>query len=1020
MCIFFVFLSSFAPAKTRNELTHTLHSSTNLLQLQSRPGIPIDTVRILALMVEFQQDNNDQTTGNGLFQTTGSTAQIDPPPHDSVYFKNKIRFVENYFHRVSNGILTVTGSVLSQKIVLAEPMATYSPPTTGNDNQKLAELAQKSWQKADSLNPQIDFSRYDLFVIFHAGAGRDIDLLSSLGYNPTPYDIPSLYLDSTAFAAAFAQNSFFGIAVHDSSYCIKNTIILPETESRDIAGEYLQLGMNGLFAASIGSYLGLPDLFDTKTGRSGIGQFGLMDGAGIFAYFGLFPPEPCAWEKMYLGWMTPILVRGTSGTLSVPAVELTASGQDTIYKIPISNSEYFLMENRSRDPQGTGLDITIALPGRDTVRHITADTLGFNYLEANGINGSVVDVSNFDWALIGMTEAQYPYLYDGGGILIWHIDENVIQNGLASNTVNADIDHRGVELKEADGSKDIGQSYETLTAGSGTEYGSPLDCWFQGNPAVLYKNVFDRYSFPNSNSHTGAVSLVTIKDFSVRSPRMTVLVEIDSSILRRNSELSRTFLQTSIYPTATKNHHLYVPANDSIFALKSDGQKLTNTASSFLSDKKSSYGVAVLQQASGEIAASVYDSALTIFHLGSLNTQGTYDSVRSRTQTITQRFSTSPCFVRKNGFETILLGTDSGYVFEFSVDGDLISRRFVNDAQISSLAILPTLSPSQPEEYFCVSGTRIFSEHNSIDLPASSNLWMAAAAVSPRGNFIIAAEKNGNRSVSYSQSLSQKLFDIQLSGSPIQEVAVADIDGDGEKDMIVQSATQVSAFNRIGVLLDGFPIQAKGNNEYTGTPLIIDFDGDGMLEIVAFTQDGEMWVYRRNGKLLAGFPIQVTSSGKSFPLAYTDSSNTIGIAVLSANGSFDAFLSSTKATTTSLAWWQYLGNDRHTNAEMSQTTSHALSDEFMPKSRVYNWPNPVYGRSTQIRCYTSEDAAITITILDLSGLKITELKGRGTAGMDCEIPWDVSNIQSGVYLARVEASGASKKEVAVIKIAVVK
>jgi len=35
--------------------------------------------------------------------------------------------------------------------------------------------------------------------------------------------------------------------------------------------------------------------------------------------------------------------------------------------------------------------------------------------------------------------------------------------------VNADIDHRGVELMEADGSKDIGQTYESLTPGSGTE-----------------------------------------------------------------------------------------------------------------------------------------------------------------------------------------------------------------------------------------------------------------------------------------------------------------------------------------------------------------------------------------------------------------------------------------------------------------------------------------------------------------------------------------------------------------------
>ena len=59
-------------------------------------------------------------------------------------------------------------------------------------------------------------------------------------------------------------------------------------------------------------------------------------------------------------------------------------------------------------------------------------------------------------------------------------------------------------------------------------------------------------------------------------------------------------------------------------------------------------------------------------------------------------------------------------------------------------------------------------------------------------------------------------------------------------------------------------------------------------------------------------------------------------------------------------------------------------------------------------------------ILDLSGMKITELSGRGTAGMDNEVTWNVSNIQSGVYLARVEAHSANKSEVVFIKIAVVK
>ena len=119
-------------------------------------------------------------------------------------------------------------------------------------------------------------------------------------------------------------------------------------------------------------------------------------------------------------------------------------------------------------------------------------------------------------------------------------------------------------------------------------------------------------------------------------------------------------------------------------------------------------------------------------------------------------------------------------------------------------------------------------------------------------------------------------------------------------------------------------------------------------------------------------------------------------------------------------WTQALRNSRHSNSDGSGGGSSPASSEFLPKSRTYNWPNPVYGSSTNIRYYTSEDAAVTVTVFDLAGLRIAELKAQAKGGLDGELTWDVSNIQSGVYLARVEAAGNSRTEVVFIKIAVVK
>ncbi len=94
---------------------------------------------------------------------------------------------------------------------------------------------------------------------------------------------------------------------------------------------------------------------------------------------------------------------------------------------------------------------------------------------------------------------------------------------------------------------------------------------------------------------------------------------------------------------------------------------------------------------------------------------------------------------------------------------------------------------------------------------------------------------------------------------------------------------------------------------------------------------------------------------------------------------------------------------------------------FSPKRKVYNYPNPVYNGSTAIRYYVSENSKINIKIFDLAGDFVAELNDNVQGGFESETTWNVNNIQSGIYLARVEAVGESgKTESNIIKIAVVK
>ncbi|MCX6133455.1 MAG: T9SS type A sorting domain-containing protein [Ignavibacteriales bacterium] len=1028
----------------------------------SVPSAAGDTVRILALMVDFQTSQNSQTTGNGRFQLDAASAQniIDPPPHDSAYFAYKLQFLANYFRKVSNGKVIIKGDVFGQIVTLSKTLSQYSPAKDGSNDKPLGNLIVDAWHTADSLYPALQFSRYNAFLIFHAGVGRDINLVATLGYDPAPFDLPSITFNLRTLRNYLGDQSYAGIPVSKGSFRITNTMLLPETETRVLtagtAVDTLQGSINGLLANSFGSYLGLPDLFNTKTGESAIGQFGLMDiGGGFIFYSGLFPPEPSAWEKVFLGWVTPITVAPGSSAISLPAVGLK-TGADTVYKIPITDREYFLVENRSRDPKQDGQRLTIRSRGATITRYFSKDTTGFDFQDTRTIAGSVIDVDDFDWALPALTSIEDSN-YVGGGILIWHIDEDVIAQNLATNSVNADASRRGVDLEEADGSQDLGRSYDAISEpGSGTEWGYEQDFWYSGNPIQVYINVFDKNSKPNSRSNSGALSLVTVRDFSPRSARMTAIVSVGGDRIFRLPQFTHAIpAQRFVTAPSASGSAIMLGVDGKIFAFDTfyqSGRSKTHDTTGLLYPNGGGFTPAVLESTDRWLIAGVQDSSLYILDAIDRKRDGVIDSLvriptveagaTAQPVHIGDRITTPAMFAELSVIPQIIVGTLRGSVWSFSTTGVLQKKLSVSSSPVTSLAQLPTPSLSKPAELFFTCGGRLYGEQSSVSLSDSSLPWTAVGVTSASGNFVVVGQIGGRRVVGFSRDLGRVLFDITIAGGGISSIAAGDIDRDGQKDIVVVAGDRVCALNRSGSYLSGFPVVLHDGVSYAGDPIIGDLNGDGSQEIALCMTNGELAVYDQAGRIIAGFPIQLTSSGQPAIAAFWNGSKgTIGIvgvptmpssepiqrpAETSASTSGSASGMRAIELTTGYApylisgWTQYLMNSRHSNYDASADAPKSYSSEFLPRSRVYNWPNPVSGSTTQIRYYTSEDASISIQILDLAGAKVAELNATSRGGMDGEVVWDVSNVQSGVYLARIEAKGASFSEVAVIKIAIVK
>jgi len=442
-----------------------------------------ETLKALVILVEFS--DTDHFYAQSLYEDLILDTAYDPPgnevtpPGGSPVHGPTNRTLYNYYQEVSYGTVAITGTVASW-VKVGHSYDYYCNATSPNwwgfgpYPQNVQGLVHDAVLKADEAG--LDFSEFDtvdpydqdedgdyfepdgwvdnLFIV-HTGSGAEwtgqVDVIWSHSWDMSEddfgYQIPEVIVDGVRIMDYSMEPEYGGIP--DGPYGEVSDPFPPTV---------------GVYAHEFGHVLGLPDEYDYGYESEGTGRWSLMAGGSwnMFPpisnrFLGNSPAHPSAWGKYRLGFVSPTVVppEGLTGVSILPI-----NDQPVAYRIDVpfsAGTEYFLAENRQQ--------------------------IGFD--EGLGRMGSRAH-----------------------GLLIYHIDENVLQAGedgwvywrpneaecwrmnnancTKVNSYNGQT-HYGISLEQADGRFELEKGKNRGNAGD------PF-------PGVGGNHTFSATSTPNSSS----------------------------------------------------------------------------------------------------------------------------------------------------------------------------------------------------------------------------------------------------------------------------------------------------------------------------------------------------------------------------------------------------------------------------------------------------------------------------------------------------------------------------------------
>lgn len=296
----------------------------------------------------------------------------------------------DYFLSASNGLFNPQFDVVGP-FLLSNNMAFYGENDSQGNDLRPANMIVDACRAAD--NAGLDFNRYDLdgdgFIdnvfVFYAGYNE-----AEGGPANTIWPHKWSVMRGVNFSGTPASIRFDGKTLSDYA-CT--------SELRGNTGSN-KTGI-GIFAHEFSHVIGLPDYYHTTENKPTLGFWSILD-LGAFANQGRTPPTYSAYDRFFLGWLTPEQLTQPANKSLLPLSQSRAPLASTAkqsYLLSASShnlnggnpspSEFFVMEYRRK----TGWDSFLPSEGL-LFWHINFDQTAWDNNTVNNYSGSTQTASS--------------------------------------------------------------------------------------------------------------------------------------------------------------------------------------------------------------------------------------------------------------------------------------------------------------------------------------------------------------------------------------------------------------------------------------------------------------------------------------------------------------------------------------------------------------------------------------------------------------------------------------------------